>query len=75
MKINTPSFAERELEKYKKTTEEAQLHKFHILKKLLQLKKEIIKLENILESLDIIDDDVTIDNIDNYWKKRYGYND
>lgn len=75
MKIETPSFAERELERYKKYTQEAQFHKIHIMKRLLQLKKEIKKLENILESLDIMDDDVIIDNIDDYhnlWKKRYG---
>lgn len=78
MKINTPSFAEREIARMNQITKEAQLHKFHILNRLIQLKKEIKKLEIILESLDTVNYDIAMKDIEDYhklWKKRYGYND
>ena len=78
MKLDYKSLAEREIVRMNQTTEEAQLHKVHILNKLLELKKQETKLQSILESLDIVDYDIAMKDIEDYhklWKKRYGYND
>lgn len=77
MKFNYESFEERELKRMNKVTDESQFNKTLLIQKKLKLERELEDVKKHLESLDIIDDYIILENIDDYhdlWKKRYGLN-